>query len=92
MALRSMKLARRVCSVNLRYVLQGVSRLHTSSRMQMGFGSHSSDNDPDVLHKEKEKNLAGELGCLLCIAWCVAQILARRRIASGLDSMGTKTK
>jgi len=40
--------------------LQGVSNLHTSSRMHMGFGSHGSDNDPDVLHKEKERNLSGE--------------------------------
>ena len=85
MALRSMNLARRMCGEDLRYGLQGVSRLHTSSRMQMGFGSHSSDNDPDVLHKEKEKHLAGEIRCLLCIACCVALVPARLRISSGLD-------
>ena len=48
--------------------LQGVSNLHTSSRMHMGFGSHGSDNDPDVLHKEKERNLSGAFQCILCIA------------------------
>ena len=73
--------------MDLRYGLQGVSRLHTSSRMQMGFGSHTSDNDPDVLHKEKEKNLSGEIRCLLCIACCVALLPARLRIASGLELM-----
>ena len=54
--------------MNVAPSLQGVSNLHSSSRMQMGFGSHSSDNDPDILHKEKEKNLSGAFSCLLCIA------------------------
>lgn len=43
-----------------RLMVQRVSAYTTSSKVQMGFGSHSSDNDPDVLHKEKERNLQGK--------------------------------
>jgi len=46
--------------MDVRLSLQGINSLHTSSRMQMGFGSHSSDNDPDVIHEEKEKHLSGK--------------------------------
>lgn len=63
-----MAFAGRVLRVNRIPGLQGVNNVHTSSRVQMGFGSHGSDNDPDVLHKEKEKNLSGAFQCLLCIA------------------------
>ncbi|CAL5219449.1 g1284 [Coccomyxa viridis] len=55
-----MTLAGRVLRLNRVPGLQGVNTLHTSSRVQMGFGSHGSDNDPDVLDKEKEKNLSGK--------------------------------
>ncbi len=44
---------------DVRLMMQRVSGYTTSSQLQMGFGSHSSDNDPDVLHKEKERNLRG---------------------------------
>ena len=66
MALRSINVARKLATLEVRFGSQGVNSMHTSSRMEMGFGSHSSDNDPDVLHKEKEKNLSGTLG-----AYCV---------------------
>lgn len=66
MAIRSMTLAGRVLRLNRVMGLQGVNTLHTSSRVQMGFGSHGSDNDPDVLDKEKEKNLSGNL-CAYCV-------------------------
>ena len=66
MALRSMTLAGKVLRLYRVPGLQGVNTLHTSGRVQMGFGSHGSDNDPDVLHKEKEKNLSGILR-----AYCV---------------------
>lgn len=61
MAQRGMILVRRVFSLDMRSGVQGVNGMHTSSRMQMGFGSHSSDNDPDVIDKEKEKSLSGAL-------------------------------
>jgi hypothetical protein len=32
----------------------------------MGHGSHVSDNNPDVLEREKQRNLQGE-----CCRWCV---------------------
>jgi len=67
MALRSMNLARKMVGMDVRLSLQGINSLHTSSRMQMGFGSHSSDNDPDVIHEEKEKHLSGTRLCLLCL-------------------------
>lgn len=34
-----------------------------------GFGSHSSDNDPDVLEKEKHKNLKGEQDHTIVEGW-----------------------
>lgn len=52
---------RRLALGDSRLILQRVSGYTTSSQLQMGFGSHSSDNDPDVLHKEKERNLRGKL-------------------------------
>ncbi len=54
--------------MEVRFGPQSINGMHTSSRMEMGFGSHSSDNDPDVLHKEKEKNLSGTLD-----AYCVCR-------------------
>lgn len=58
MALHAMlSMGSRLALGDTRLVLQRVSGYITSSRVQMGFGSHSSDNDPDVLHKEKERNL-----------------------------------
>ncbi|CAL8467572.1 g7110 [Coccomyxa elongata] len=48
---------RRLALGDSRLILQRVSGYTTSSQLQMGFGSHCSDNDPDVLHKEKERNL-----------------------------------
>ena len=68
MALRSINVARRLANLEVRFGPQGINGMHTSSRMEMGFGSHSSDNDPDVLHKEKEKNLSGTLD-----AYCVCR-------------------
>jgi hypothetical protein len=32
----------------------------TSSSAHLGFGSHTSENDPEVLQREKERNLRGE--------------------------------
>jgi hypothetical protein len=29
----------------------------------MGHGSHSSDNNPEILEKEKQRNLTGDGGC-----------------------------
>ncbi len=49
----------RLAAQDARLVCQGTNTFHTSTKAGMGFGSHASDNDPDVLHKEKEKNLAG---------------------------------
>lgn len=37
-------------------------RLLQTSTVAMGHGSHSSDNNPHVLEKEKQRNLTG-LGC-----------------------------
>ena len=68
MALRSINVARRLADLKVRFGPQSINGMHTSSRMEMGFGSHSSDNDPDVLHKEKEKNLSGTLH-----AYCVCR-------------------
>ena len=42
-----------------RLVVGGGNRIHTSGKASMGFGSHASDNDPETLDKEKEKNLKG---------------------------------
>ena len=61
MALSSMNVVMRAIRLRMVPGLQGINNVHTSGRMQMGVGSHTSDNDPDVLHKEKEKNLSGAL-------------------------------
>lgn len=61
MAMQSMlSTGKRLALGDARAILQRVNGYTTSSRVQMGFGSHSSDNDPDVLHKEKEKTLKGK--------------------------------
>ncbi|EIE24563.1 hypothetical protein COCSUDRAFT_52996 [Coccomyxa subellipsoidea C-169] len=53
--------ASRLALGDARVLMQRVTaRLYTSSpQVQMGFGSHSSDNDPEVLDREKERNLKG---------------------------------
>ena len=56
----------RLAAQDARLVCQGASPFHTSTYACMGTGSHASDNDPDVLHKEKEKNLAGTLTTCDC--------------------------
>lgn len=63
MALHSiLSTASRLALGDARVLMQSVGvRCYTiSPRVQMGLGSHSSDNDPDVLHREKEKNLQGQ--------------------------------
>ena len=61
MALRSLLGAgNRLLARDARLVVGAGNGFHTSGKASMGFGSHASDNDPDVLHKEKEKNLKGE--------------------------------
>ncbi len=54
--------ASRLALGDARVLMQRVTaRLYTSSpQVQMGFGSHSSDNDPEVLDREKERNLKGQ--------------------------------
>lgn len=34
--------------------------LHSSPVVAMGHGSHSSDNNPEVLEREKQRSLTGE--------------------------------
>ena len=51
-------------------------RVFHSAAVQFGFGSHSSDNDPDVLERNKQKNLAraknaGRLGACLTLGACM---------------------
>lgn len=36
-------------------------RLISNSTVVMGHGSHSSDNNPDIIEQEKQRNLQGEL-------------------------------
>ena len=49
----------RLAAQDVRVAFQGMNAIHASSSAGMGMGSHASDNDPDVLHREKHKNLSG---------------------------------
>jgi hypothetical protein len=41
-------------------VLPTARRLFKTSTVAMGHGSHSSDNNPHIIEKEKQRNLTGE--------------------------------
>ncbi len=60
------KLAGHFCPPELSVVLPTARRLlHTSPVVAMGHGSHASDNNPEVLEREKQRSLTGEWSWLL---------------------------